>query len=180
MYLPQFIKQKSYEKIEYILHRHPITFVPVAALFIILLAVPVAVYFLINSLFPTILAHPLIYPPAVLAASVYYLSIYLFFYGEFIDFYLDLWIVTSDRIIDIEQHGLFSRIISEMDLYRTQDVTVNIKGFIPTIFNYGTVNVKTAAADVDIIFSNIPDPNKIRQALIHLAEQDRKYHHAST
>ncbi|OGH71361.1 MAG: hypothetical protein A2921_02190 [Candidatus Magasanikbacteria bacterium RIFCSPLOWO2_01_FULL_43_20b] len=179
MQIAHLIKQKSYEKIEYFLRRHPLTFVPIFAVFVILMLVPVALYFLLNNLFPQLLTGELSYPVLVLFASVFYLSVYLFFYGQFIDFYLDLWIVTNDRIVDIEQHGLFSRSISELDLYNIQDVTVEISGFFHTMFKYGDLHVKTASDNSQVIFRDIPNPNEVRQALIELSEQDRKFHHTN-
>ena len=179
MQIAHLIKQKSYEKIEYFLRRHPLTFVPIFAIFIILMLVPAALYFLLNNLFPQLLTGELSYPVLVLFASVFYLSVYLFFYGQFIDFYLDLWIVTNDRIVDIEQHGLFSRSISELDLYNIQDVTVEISGFFHTMFKYGDLHVKTASDNSQVIFRDIPNPNEVRQALIELSEQDRKFHHTN-
>ena len=101
---------------------------------------------------------------------------YLFFFVRFIDYYLDLWIITNDRIVDIEQHNLFSRSVTELDLFRIQDVTADMHGFFATIFNYGNVLVKTASSNTHIIFYNVSQPNRIREHLIHLSEEDRKYH----
>ncbi len=178
MQVAHLIKQKAYEKIEYLLRRHPITFIPIGALFLVLSSVPVVLYFLAENIFPDFIHGAIIFPLAVLLASIYYLSIYLFFYAQFIDFYLDLWIVTNDRIVDIEQHGLFSRTISEVDLYRVQDVTVEVHGIIATLFKYGNITVKTASSNINIIFYNVHKPNEVRQALIQLSEDDRKHHHA--
>ena len=179
MQIAHLINQKPYEKIEYYLRRHPLTFLPILGVFIILMLVPFAIYFLINNLFPQLLTGQLSYPVLVLFASVFYLSMYLLFYGQFIDFYLDLWIVTNDRIVDIEQHGLFSRTISELDLYNIQDVTVETSGFFATMFKYGNLDVKTSSDNSQIIFRDIPNPNEVRQALIELAEHDRKFHHTN-
>lgn len=177
MLLNQLIKQKTYEKIEYFLRRDPITFIPTVILFLILMAVPVTIYFLINSLYPQLFIGEVFFPISVLLASIYYLSVYLFCYAQFVDFYLDVWIITNDRVVDIQQNGLFARTISEIDLYRIQDVTVSVKGFFPTIFKYGDLSVKTAADNAVMTFWNIPNPNEVRSALIELAESDRKYHH---
>lgn len=178
MLLSKIIHQKPYEKIEYLLHRHAITFIPKTILFIILMAIPVALYFLLDNLYPELLNSEKIFPIAVLAASVYYLSIYLFAYAQFVEFYLDMWIVTNDRIIDIRQKALFARTVSEMDLYRIQDTTASVKGIFATLFNYGNLQVRTAAAggSADVIFYNIPNPNELRESLIQLAEGDRKFH----
>lgn len=176
MHLGELIKQKSYERIEYRIRRHPITFVPILFMFIVLLLVPVILYFVISSIFPNLFLGPLSRPMLVLLGSTYLLGMYLFFYGQFIDYYLDLWIVTNDRIVDIEQHNLFSRSITELDLFRIQDVTVEMHGFFATILDYGTISVKTASSNSHIIFYDVGRPNFFRQELIRLSDEDRKYH----
>ncbi len=176
MLVSHLIKQKAYETIKYFLRQHPIVFIPTLALFIILLCVPFVIYFLINTLFPELLSNVSVYTFGVLGASIFYLSIFLFFYSQFLEFYLDIWIVTNDRIIDIEQAGLFARTISELDLYRIQDVTTEVNGFFPTMLHYGNVTIKTASSNSHIMFRNVRNPNEIRQAMIQLAEEDRKHH----
>lgn len=176
MNLGELIKQKSYETVVYRIRRHPLTFIPIVALFLLLLLVPIAVYFLFASLFPAVLSGPRTYPLIVLLMSAYTLTMYLLFYVRFLDYYLDLWIVTNDRIVDIEQHNLFSRSVTELDLFRIQDVTVETHGIFATLFKYGDVMVKTASSNSHIVFFAVPEPNKIREELIRLSDEDRKYH----
>lgn len=176
MQLSTFIKQKPYEKIEYVLRRHPFTFLPMLLLLGILLLVPAAGYILINGLFPEFFVHPVIFPILILSTSTYVLSIFLFIFAQFIDFYLDVWIVTNDRIIDIEQFNLFSRTVSELDLFRIQDITTDVHGFFPTLLDYGDVTIKTASANAHIIFYDIKNPNFMRQHILELAATDRKFH----
>ncbi len=176
MPISALIKQKPYEEIIYILRRHPITFVPYVLFFILLLIVPIVFYFILHDIFPALLIEPNLFAFAVLGTSIYYLSTYLFFYVYFIDYYLDVWIVTNDRIIDIEQHGLFSREITELDLFRIQDITTNVSGLIPTLFSYGNVIIKTASNNSHIIFYQVKHPDKVRTKLIELADIDRKFH----
>ncbi|MFH1286243.1 MAG: PH domain-containing protein [Candidatus Magasanikbacteria bacterium] len=178
MYLNQVINKKKYEKIVHHLRRHPMTFIPILGLFFVLMGVPVILYVIVVNLFPELLDSPTVYPMLVLGASVYFLSVYLFFYGYFIDYYLDLWIVTNDRIVDMEQHGLFRRTSTELDLFRIQDVSAHISGVFPTLFNYGDVTVKTASSNLDIVFRDVANPNGIRESLVHLADEDRKFHYA--
>ncbi len=129
-----------------------------------------------QSRYPIILSNPILFPLSVLAGSLYALSSLLLFYTSFIDFYLDISIVTNDRIIDIEQSGLFSRRISELDLFRIQDVTSQEQGVLSTFLDYGTVTVKTASNNSHIVFFNVPQPNEVRDELIRLSHEDRKYH----
>jgi len=144
------------------------------------MSIPVVLYYLTLQIAPELLERELWYAAGVLLASIFYLSIFLFFYVQFLDFYLDVWVVTNDRIIDMEQFGLFTRTTTELDLFRIQDITAEIHGLFPTMFNYGNLHIKTASANTDIVFRNIPNPNGIREHVIKLADEDRKYHYQTS
>ncbi len=179
MHLSTLIKQKQYEKVEYVLRRDGITFTPQLFLFLVLSTIPFIGYFFLSNYFPEMLNGSLSFPLLILFTSIFYFSIILFLYTEFILFYLDISIVTNDRIVEMEQLGLFSRTISELELFRIQDVTSEVNGFFPSLFHYGNVLVKTASENTNIIFHNIKNPEKIREDLIKLAHEDRKYHMAT-
>ena len=85
-------------------------------------------------------------------------------------------IVTNDRLLHIEQEGLFARTISELDLYQVQDVTSEVKGVFPSLFGYGNLLVQTAGAKEVFRMVDIPHPENLRQAILDLAEEDRKFH----
>ena len=61
------------------------------------------------------------------------------------DYYLDVWLITTERLIDIQQRGLFDRTISELSLNNVQDVTIEIRGIIPTLLKFGNLKVQTAS-----------------------------------
>jgi len=172
----RLIHKKSFESILHITRRHYITFVPIAFLFIILILVPLVVYWLINQLYPGFLINDPYYQLVILFVSLYYLSLCLFFYSYFIDFYLDILIVTNDRLVDIDQRGLFARTISEVELFQIQDITSEVEGFFPSLFGYGNLVIQTASAIPKVIVHDIPNPHALRQELLDLAAADKKYH----
>jgi len=176
MNLLEFIHKKSYERIVRTIRRDPITFVPYIVVFIILMFVPIGVFWLINTMFPEILANNIVYPIAVLFASMYYLCLYLFFYSYFVAFYLDMWIITNDRLIDVQQISLFGRSVAELDLYQIQDASSEIKGILPTIFRYGDVTLQTAGPVPKFIIHSTPNPHEIRKLILDLAAEDKRYH----
>lgn len=177
MPLSNLIHQKSYEKIVLTCRRHPITFLPYILFSLVLLAAPIGVYWLLfNSSLNALLQTPNGYIIAVLGASVYYLSSYLFFYTNFVTFHLDLWIVTNDRLLDMEQKSLFHRTISEVDLYQIQDASSEVHGLFPSIFNYGNIILQTAGPIPKFYFRNVANPNELREKILHLASEDRKFH----
>lgn len=108
--------------------------------------------------------------------SFYILSIWYFFFKALTDFYLDTWIVTDHRILEIHQLGLFKRDISELRLSKIQDVTVKVEGLLPTFFNYGTVIIQTAGVIPEFKFEQIPYPQQAKDRILQLYDQFIKQH----
>lgn len=108
-----------------------------------------------------------------LGLSLYYLAVWLFFWNTWVDYYLDVWLVTNERILHLEQKGLFSRTTSELRLNRVQDVAADVKGLAATIFDFGTVRVQTAGTAPNFIFELVPDPHKIAEQIMRLADAAR-------
>lgn len=142
--------------------------------FIVLAALPVLGYLFFGPALPIYLGEPVLRVVIILGTSIYLMSIWLFLFSAFLDYYLDLWIVTNDRIMNIEQNGLFGRTISELDLTKIQDVTSEINGIIPTIFNYGDVHIQTAAEEKRFVFEQVPNPHEVRKTIIDLVAEDKK------
>ncbi|MFA6486074.1 MAG: PH domain-containing protein [Candidatus Magasanikbacteria bacterium] len=176
MTIGELIKQKTYERIAFFLHRHLVTFIPVIALFLILLVAPLAVGFLLKNFFLPWWENPLFQPLLVLFGSIYFLSIFLFFYSYFVTFYLDVWIVTNDRLVDIRQMSLFSRTVAEVDLFQIQDATSEVKGFWASLFNYGNIYLQTAGPVPRFVLYNVTNPNYLRERILDLAAEDKKFH----
>jgi membrane protein YdbS with pleckstrin-like domain len=145
-------------------------------LFIVLIILPFAFFILTFVWIPSLYDNEIIYPLIVLGISAYYLFAWLFFFFLFIDYYLDAWIITSERIININQQGFFSRTISEQRLTRVQDVTSEVEGVMPTIMKYGNVYVQTAAEKQRFNFLEVPNPDEIRDFIIKQAEYSKAKH----
>lgn len=87
-----------------------------------------------------------------------------------IDVSFDVWIITEERIVNIEQKGLFTRRVSELRFHTIQDVTSEVNGVLPSILNYGDVLVQTAGENPRFIFRNIPNPIEVKDRIMQLAE----------
>lgn len=94
------------------------------------------------------------------------------------DYYLDVWIITDKKILDIEQKGFFRREVSFLNLEKIQDVTYEVDGFIQTFLNYGNINVKTAGNIEGFFIKGVPNPAlvraKINEALIIFKTKNRE------
>lgn len=103
----------------------------------------------------------------VIGASIYYLVAATYAFTEWISYYFDIFIVTEDEIIDINQEGIFDRSITEVSLLRVQDVSARIKGFLPTIFAYGDVVAESAGENTrTYVIDSIPNPVEVANKIL--------------
>lgn len=162
------------EQTRAVLRRHWMTLVSLAVSFVFVLFLPVATILAIGYAMPGFYEDPARTTLLVLGLSTFFLYAWLFLFQHYIDYHLDVWIVTDHRILNIEQHGLFARTVSELRLHRVQDVTAEVHGFLHTMLDYGTVYIQTAGETQRFSFEEIPHPNQVAKLILDLAEKDRK------
>lgn len=169
-YLPHALPN---ETVLLLLRRHWFVLFARMLLWTVAGAMPVGLAFLLPDVMGRAIAHSVGYPLMVIAASVYYLFIWLFAFNGFVDYYLDVWMVTNERIINIEQTQLFARTTAEQKLNRIQDVAAEINGILPTFLGYGDVSVQTAGEKSFFNFEQIPDPEGVARKISSLVENKR-------
>lgn len=162
------------EKIVFFLRRHPITLMSLIVGYVFIFLFPFIAWWYVSYLQPELWQVEVTRTLIILGCSLFFLFSWLFLFQSFIDYYLDIWIVTNRRILNIEQTGLFSRKISELRLHRIQDVTSNVSGMISTIFDFGNVKIQTAGEEEHFIFEEIPHPTKVAKAILEYADADRR------
>lgn len=105
-------------------------------------------------------------------AAVISLFLWAFLFFIFIDYYLDVWVITNERIVNIEQKGLFKREISELRLEKVQDLTTEIGGIVSTLFDFGDLYVQTAGKRERFLFKSIPHPERIKDVILVLSGEE--------
>lgn len=100
------------------------------------------------------------------------LFLWAFLFFIFIDYYLDVWVITNERIVNIEQKGLFKREISELRLEKVQDLTTEIGGIVSTLFDFGDLYVQTAGKRERFLFKSIPHPERIKDVILVLSGEE--------
>ena len=115
-------------------------------------------------------------PVGAIMTSIYLLFAVLILLTMFTDYYLDTWIVTTERIVNIEQKGLFSRVISTLHLNQVQDVTSETHGFLATILSYGDVHIQTAGTTERFLFKKIDNPDDVKFHIMRLVDDDKRRH----
>ncbi len=168
--------QRPNETVVFFLRPFWLSLVSVAAMMALLVFIPlIAALVFWDPLFVW-LSDPLLGPTITVLLGMYFLAVWLFAFMQFADYYLDTWIVTTERVIDNEQHGLFNRTASELHLANIQDVTSEINGVLHTFFNYGDVFVQTAAEKERFTFHDVANPEKLKESILKLAEEDKRRH----
>lgn len=119
-------------------------------------------------------------PFGAILVSIYGLFCVVILMTMFTDYFLDTWIVTSERIINIEQKGLFSRVISTLHLNQVQDVTSETHGFLATILTYGDVHIQTAGTVERFLFKRINNPDDVKFTIMRLVDDDKRRHGDAT
>ena len=164
------------EEVVFHLRRHWFVFFKIFLFFALLTLIPGVLYYLINTNLPAIIESDIGQPALLVLFLSYYLLLLIFIFTTWTETYLDVWTITTERIINREQNGLFNRVVSELDLRRVQDVTAEQKGFFPTIFYYGDVYIQSAGVKERFVFEQIPQPYKIAKMIQQLDERAKKNH----
>ena len=173
MRLDKLPNQRGDEKVVLFLRRHWVAPLQIIGIFVVLMLLPVAIGFLFYDSIIQLLQNDLIGPAIAIVTIGYVMCVWLFSFIEFTDYYLDTWIVTTERVINIEQKGLFNRVASELQLEAVQDVTSNVEGIMRTMFDYGDVIIQTAGEIKHFHFKEIANPEEIKEKIIHIVDNDR-------
>ena len=144
--------------------------------YLVLLALPYILYPYIHDVelsLPQGSRFSLAIDPAfgVFISGAWTLVIWMRVVGAWTDYYLDVWTITNKRVLDIEQKGMFHRKTSIFRIERIQDVTIEVKGIIATLLNYGDIHVQTAGEGQEFIMRDIARPKHVRQVI--LKQHDR-------
>ncbi|MDP3963496.1 MAG: PH domain-containing protein [bacterium] len=161
-----FVGQHINEEVLVTTRPHWIVFLSVVITGVMLLAVIPIALALVEFFAPRLFAYP--YAPLLwLGMGLYGYAVWSFFFLSWLRYWLDVWIITTERIIKIEQHHLFSREMAEFRISRIQDVTVEINGFLATMLKFGDLKVFTASEESGFTFKRIPHPEKIKDIILH-------------
>ena len=146
---------------------------------------PYAVLALLPFILPSLLRlSPLLSPYADLldsthplsrtALGVWLLIVWTSAWGALTRYYLNLWILTDRRIVEITQHGYFHREVSSVLLNRVQDVTTEVEGALFSLLDIGDIHVQSAGAEDVFHMHGIRDPDVMRDLILTQTDKESK------
>lgn len=107
----------------------------------------------------------------------------LLMYGSFrfsvrlIDYIYDEDIITNQRVIDYNQKFLFSRDQSTANMNAITNTILNQSGVLRTLFNYGMLQVQTAASDISggasdyLMLHDVNRPKQIQRLIDEISHR---------
>lgn len=174
------IKFEPGEEVVKIIRRHCLVLVPDVLMILVLAMLPLGLYqFFISDLLPFAseakdFVAELFEEWKVFGYSIWLLMLWIFFFVEWTDYYLDLWVLTNTRIVDVEQKGFFHREVTSLSFSQIQDITVETRGFIETIFKFGTLHVQTAGHNREIVICDAHYPEEARSLILQLQHKSKE------
>lgn len=98
--------------------------------------------------------------------SLWLLFIWLGFFVFFTNYYLNVWIITNQRVISIEQKGLFVRATRTCFLNKIQDMEVKVDGVMASLLDFGDIDLRTAGTEeIPVHLESIPSPQSIKELI---------------
>lgn len=155
------------EKIELLLRMHPITNIGWILVAIVMFFAP----FIVKQ-FPIFDFLPQNYQ--FIVSLGWYLIILSFVLENFLTWYFNVYIITDERIIDVDFYNLIYKDVSEADIEKIQDVSYRMGGVVRTLFNYGDVFMQTAAEKPNFEFLAVPKPDRVVKLLQELRVQEKQ------
>lgn len=163
----KFVGTDAEEVIVLLLRKHWLTNLPWIIMGAILIAVPLPfVYFPVLEFMPERFL--------VVTILFWYLATSAYILEKFISWFFNVYIVTDERVFDVDFHNLVYREISDANIDAIQDVTSTIGGVIRTSFDYGDVIIQTSAEIPQIDFQAVPHPDRVAKILRNLRVEEER------
>lgn len=107
------------------------------------------------------------------ALGVWLLVMWTGAWSSFTRYFLNLWVLTNQRVVEINQRTYFNRQVSSVLLNRVQDVTTDVRGILFSLLGIGTIRVQSAGATNEFDMTGIYAPERMRDLILkYVPEND--------
>ena len=163
------VKLEEGEQILLIARKHWFIFTFETVFLALLALLPAAIFFIPAPLLGQVQAYlgigDHVLPLLTFCWSLWLMLLWAFFALLWTDYYLDVWVLTNHRIIDVEQQGLFHRKVSSFRFDQIQDATVKVPGLLATLIGFGTVELRTASNE-SFRFKGVAEPTALKERIM--------------
>lgn len=161
-----FKGQRSDERVVLVTNQHIWLLMPAVLVWLGLIALLVTAYWLLGPSKYTSIAAVVV----ALIGGIY--SFYIWYIWNNSNY-----IITSQRVIKIDQVSFFNRMISEADIDRIQEISTEITGPIRTVLNFGVVKIQTASNESRMNLDDVTDPYSVQQVIVGIQKDTQAQGH---
>lgn len=162
-----FETQDPEETIILLLRQHGIVNLGWILLVLVFIIVP-----LVLKSFPLLFFLPIRFK--IIALILWYLFVLAFVYERYLSWFYNVYLVTDERLIDVDFLSLTYHKVTEAKIDKIQDITFKVGGFSKNFLNYGDVYIQTAGTSPELEFNNVPKPEVVVKVLNQLILQEEQ------
>ncbi len=166
-----FADKEPEEQLILLLRAHLVTNVPWVIVSLILLVAPLV-------LVPVMAAAGILagVGPGLIFVVVlfWYLGTFTYVLLNFLYWYFNVYIVTDERVIDVDWYSVIFRKVSSTQIVKIQDASALQSGVLAGIFDYGDVQIQTAGEEENFEFASVPHPQLVAKKIEELMQQEEK------
>lgn len=107
---------------------------------------------------------------------VFWMIYSIFLYIQWLDHELDMYVITNNRIIWVEQISFLNRKVSECNLWQVQEVGSHTKWLLANLLNYWTVNISTAWNWQNFSMTYCPEALDNSRSILNIVDHYRDTH----
>lgn len=162
-----FDVQHDDEPVLMLLRQHPIVTVGWIVTSIFLLLVPLSL-----TVFPFLSWLPRNFQ--IISLVGWYVLVTGFIFERFLIWFFNVYIITDERVIDVDFYSLVFKHISEAKIENIEDITTQTTGLLQSLLDYGDVRIQTSAEIPQIEFEKVPHPQKVSKFLSEMLIQEER------
>jgi uncharacterized membrane protein YdbT with pleckstrin-like domain len=115
--------------------------------------------------------------------SLWFLGLLLFTFQKLLLWFYNIYIITDERIIDVDFFGLLYKNVNVTQIRKVEDVNYSQIGLMSSIFNFGDIVIQTASEQMSddmsreqsaFTFQAVSRPDRVARVVMQLMEQEEK------
>ena len=163
----EYEAQNKNEIIVYIVRQHVIVMLLPVFQFLGMVILPIVIILILASLDVELLASS---SSVILALVIFwYIFTLTFAMQAYLRWYYNVFIITNERIIDIDVDSITSSRTSGSSIDKIEDVSIEQTAFLQNVFDFGNVSFQTAASRGEFEMPNVPRPRILQDTILDLS-----------
>ena len=158
----QLENMRPWEKVLAVIKRHWIVYIILLIYFILWITISIALFVVLSG---SLISN--------LVNTIFWLFFSVFLYIEWLNHELDMFVITNNRVIWIEQISFLNRAVSECNLWQVQEVNSKTTWLLANILNYWVLSIQTAWNITTLRMDFCPDSMQAARKLLNVVDDYR-------